>query len=138
MITQAVCNSFKAEILRGVHREGDVYKIALFKASAQLSDETTTYTPTDEVSGKGYVAGGLALQGFVVNLIGKTALIDWTTDPEWPDSTITARGGLIYNSSRENRAVAVLDFGSLISSTNGPFRVQLPAATATAAIVRVK
>jgi hypothetical protein len=75
--------------------------------------------------------------GFTVTLDGTTAVLDWTTDPLWNPATISSRGALIYNSTRANRAVAVLDFGSTITSTAGPFAVTFPAPTAAAGLVRV-
>lgn len=137
-ITAAICNSFKNELLAMTpHTAADVYKIALFTSAATLSKATTAYAATNEVSGTGYTAGGATLAGFTPGLDTDTAYIDWTTDPTWPTSTITARGALIYNSSRSNKAVAVLDFGSDITSTAGTFTVQLPAAAAATAVIRI-
>lgn len=135
-ITTAICNSFKQEILQGIHQAADVYKIALFTSSATLDKSTTAYSTTNEVVGTGYTAGGATLSGFTVSASGDTAYIDWTTDPTWASSTITARGAMIYNSSRSNKAVAVYDFGSDITDTAGTFTVTLPAAGATA-VVRI-
>ena len=138
-ITAAVCNSFKLESLptaAGVHRAGDVYKCALYTSAATLSNATTVYTATGEVVGAGYVAGGAILSGLATALDGDTAYLDFT-DPTWPASTITARGALIYNSSKGNKAVGVLDFGQDISSTNGLFTVALPAPDAAHASVRL-
>lgn len=137
-ITAAFCNSFKQELLAMTpHTAADTYKIALFTSSATLSKATTAYSATNEASGTGYTAGGATLSGFATSLDADTAILDWTTDPTWPSSTITARGALIYNSSRSNKAVAVLDFGGDITSTNGTFTVTLPAATAAAGTVRI-
>lgn len=136
-ITQAFCNSFKQEVLQGVHVSTDVYKIALYTSVATLSKSTTAYSATNEVSGAGYTAGGATLSGFTTGLDTDTAYIDWTTDPSWPAATITARGALIYNSTRSNKAVAVLDFGSDIVSTNGTFSATLPAAAAATALIRI-
>jgi len=138
-ITQAFCNSFKQEVLAMTpHAAGDVYKIALYVSAAALSKATTAYSATNEVAnGGGYTTGGATLVGFTTGLDTDTAYIDWSTDPTWPTSTITARGALIYNSSRSNKAVAVLDFGSDIVSTNGTFTVQLPAAAAATALIRI-
>lgn len=137
-ITAAVTNSFKTELLAMTpHTAADVYKIALFTSTATLSAATTAYAATNEVSGTGYTAGGATLAGFAVSLDTNTAVLDWTTDPTWPSATFTARGALIYNSSRTNKSVAVLDFGSDITATAGTFTVQFPAATAAAGLVRV-
>ncbi len=136
--TAALCNSFKQEILAMTpHTAADVYKIALYTdAAATLSKSTTAYTATGEVSGAGYTAGGMALSGFSVTLDGDTAILDWTTDPVWATATITADTALIYNSSRANKAVAVVKFTSA-SSTAAAFTVQLPAAAAATGIVRI-
>ena len=136
--TAALCNSFKQEILAMTpHTAADVYKIALYTdAAATLSKSTTAYTATGEVSGAGYTAGGMALSGFSVTLDGDTAILDWTTDPVWATATITADTALIYNSSRANKAVAVVKFTSA-SSTAAAFTVQLPAAAAATGLVRI-
>jgi hypothetical protein len=136
-ITQAFCNSYKLEILQGIHEAADTYKIALYVSTATLSKATTAYTATGEFSGTGYTAGGATLAGFSATLDADTAILDWTTDPTWPNATITARGALIYNATQSNKAVAVLDFGADISSTNGTFTVTLPAPTAAAGLVRI-
>lgn len=137
-ITAAICNSFKRELLAmSPHTAADTYKIALFPSTATLSKATTAYSATGEVTGTGYTAGGQTLVGFGATLDGDTAVLDWTTDPVWTGATITARGALIYNATRGNAAVAVLDFGSDIASTNAPFTVTLPAATAAAGLVRI-
>jgi hypothetical protein len=139
-ITAAVCNSFKKELLdgSGTHLAADTYKIALYTSSATLSKSTTAYSATNEVGNSGdYVAGGQALSGFAVVLDGDVAIMDWTADPLWTGATITARGALIYNSSKSNKALAVLDFGGDITSTAGNFLVTLPAAAASTAIIRI-
>src|SRR6185369_15420484 len=125
-ITAAICNSFKKEILGGEHLAADAYKIALYTSAATLDSSTTAYSATNEVTGSGYSAGGIAMVGYTRAGSGAIQWIDWTTDPVWNPATITARGALIYNSSNANKAVAVLDFGSDQISTNGPFTVVLP------------
>lgn len=135
-ITAALCNSYKQEILQGVHEAGDTYKIALFTSSATLSKATTAYSATNESSGTGYTAGGATLTGFAVTLDADTAILDFA-DAAWPTSTITARGALIYNSSQSNKAVAVLDFGADITSTAGTFTVTMPAPAAATGLIRI-
>jgi len=132
-ITTAICNSYKQEILEGVHASADTYKIALYTSSATLSASTTAYSATNEVSGAGYDAGGKTLTGFVSGLSTGTAYITFD-DPSWTSSTITARGCLIYNSSKSNKAVACFDFGSDVISVSGTFTIDLPAAGASALI----
>ena len=136
-ITQAMCSSFKQQILLGEHDlDTDVLKIALYTSLATLSAATTAYTTSDEVVGAGYTAGGNTLTSPTVSLTGTTAFVDFA-DTSWTTATITARGALIYNSSKSNKAVAVLDFGSDKTSTAGTFTVQFPANDATNAIVRI-
>lgn len=136
-ITAAVCDSYTQELLSGTHSSADTYKIALYTSAATLSAATTAYSATNEVSGTGYTAGGATLSGFATSLDTGVAILDFTTDPTWTSATITARGALIYNSSKTNKAVCVLDFGSDITSTAGTFTVQFPAATAAAGLVRI-
>jgi hypothetical protein len=139
-ITQALCTSFKAEILTGTHdftnSTGDEIKIALFTSSASLDADTTAYSATNEVSGTGYTAGGNTLTNVTPTTSGTTAYIDFA-DTTWASATITARGALIYNADKANKAIAVLDFGGDKTSTNGDFTVQFPTADASNAIVRI-
>jgi hypothetical protein len=132
-ITTAICNSYKQELLEGVHTSTDTYKIALYTDSATLGASTTAYSATNEVSGTGYDAGGKTLTGYVSGLSGSTAYITFD-DPSWANSTITARGCLIYNSSKSNKAVACFDFGSNVVSVSGTFTIDLPSAGASALI----
>jgi len=132
-ITTAICNSYKQEILEGVHASGDTYKIALFTDAATLGASTTAYAATNEVEGAGYAAGGIALTGFTAGLSGTTGYVTFA-DASWSNATITARGCLIYNSSKTNKAVAAFDFGGNITSTSGTFTVDLPTAGADALI----
>lgn len=136
-ITTAICNSFKKECLEGVHNAADTYMIALYTNAATLNKSTTVYSTTDEVVGTGYTAGGQTMTGFVTALDGDVAYIDWTTNPSWTSSTITARGCLIYNASQGNKAVAVFDFGGDVTTSSGTFTVELPSPTGTTALVRV-
>ena len=136
-ITTAVCNSYKQEIMQGVHASADTYKIALYTNVATLNKTTTIYSTTNEVAGAGYTAGGATLAGLNIALSGDTAVLDFTTDPSWPTASITARGALIYNSSKGNKAVAAFDFGSDVTSTNGTFTAQLPAPDAANGLVRI-
>lgn len=134
--TASICNSFKQELLAMTpHTPTDVYKIALYTDAATLNKSTTAYTAAGEITGAGYTAGGMNMAGMTVTLDGDTAILDWTTDPVWAAATITADTALIYNSTRANRAVAVLEFGSA-SSTNAPFTVQLPAPAAATGLIR--
>lgn len=124
-ITTAITNSYKQEILEGVHASGDTYKVALYTDAATLSASTTVYSSTNEVVGTGYTAGGKTLSGFTTGLNSNVAYLTFT-DPEWLGSTITARGCMIYNASKSNKAVAVFDFGANVISSNGSFTVDFP------------
>lgn len=139
-ITQAMCTSFKVELLTATHNftngTGDVFKIALYTSSATLGATTTAYSATNEVTGTGYTAGGNTLTNVTPTSSGTTAFTDFA-DTTWSSATITARGALIYNSSKSNKAVAVLDFGSDKTSTAGDFTIIFPAADATNAIIRI-
>lgn len=136
-ITQAMCSSFKQQILLGEHDlDTDVIKLALYTSAATLSAATTVYSTSDEVVGTGYTAGGNTLTGATVSLSGTTAFVDFS-DTTWTTATITARGALMYNSSKSNKAIAVLDFGSDKTSTAGDFTVQFPTNDASSAIVRI-
>jgi len=125
VITTEACDSFKADLANGVHQPGDTYKIALYTSAATLNKSTTAYSATNEVVGSGYTGGGKVLANRTSGTSGDIAYLDWD-DPTWAMSTLTARGCLIYNASRSNKALAVFDFGSDVVSTNGTFTVQLP------------
>jgi len=140
-ITQAMCTSFKVELLQGVHdfttSTGDTFKLALYTSSATLDATTTAYSSSNEVSNSGtYSAGGGTLTNVTPTSTGTTAFTDFD-DISFTSATITARGALIYNSSNSNKAVAVLDFGSDKTSTDGTFTIQFPTADASSAIIRI-
>lgn len=140
MIIQCVTNSFRSEMLQGIHDlSTDVLKLALYTGSANLYPTTTVYSATGEAVASGYTAGGLVLTGVTIST-GTAS----TTDPAvvyvsfnnavWT-AALTARGGLIYNASKADRSIAVLDFGSDKTSTT-TFTVQMPANTASSALLR--
>lgn len=139
-ISQAMCTSFKVELLTGTHNftasTGDVFKIALYTSSATLGASTTAYTTSNEVVGTGYTAGGNTLTNVTPTSSGTTAFTDFA-DTTWSTATITANGALIYNSSKSNKAVAVLAFGADKTSTAGDFTIVFPAADASNAIIRL-
>jgi len=134
-ITTAICSSYKKELFDGVHAAADTYKIALFSDAATLSAATTAYATTNEVTGAGYTQGGKTLTGFASGLDGTTAYLTFT-DVSWDSATITARGCLIYNSSKSNKAVAAFDFGQNVISTNGTFTVDFPG-TGASSLIRI-
>lgn len=139
-ITQAMCTSFKVELLTGTHNftnsTGDTFKLALYTNSATLDASTTAYSATNEASGTGYSAGGGTLVNVTPTSSGTTAFTDFS-DLTFSSATITARGCLIYNSTDSDKAVAVLDFGGDKTSTNGDFTIQFPTADASDAIIRI-
>lgn len=127
MITAGVCNSYLAELFAGVHSKDDAYALALFTDQATLNADTRAYNPANEAVGRGYTPGGILLKGLTVGLDGSgVATLGWNTDPELPEASLTARAGLIYNRTKSNRGVAVLDFGENVTSTNAPYLIQLP------------
>jgi hypothetical protein len=139
-ITQAMCTSFKVDILSATQNFNTgttkVYKIALYTSSATLDATTTSYSTAQEVTGTGYTAGGNTLTvSQIPTSSGTTSYINFS-DTTWTSATITARGALIYESTA-NKAVAVLDFGSDKSSSASNFTIQFPAATSTTAIIRI-
>ena len=134
MISQTQTTSFKAELYQGIHDlDTDVIKIALYTAFADLGADTTIYSATNEVVASGYTAGGQVMTGITVSVDGTTAYVGFT-NVSWT-SALTARGALIYNSSKGNKSVAVLDFGSDKTSTT-TFTITMPANTSTTALIR--
>ena len=140
-ISQAMCTSFKVELLTGTHdftnSTGDTFKIALYTSSATLDATTTAYSATNEVSGTGYTAKGNTLTNVTPTSSSTTAYTDFA-DTTWSSATITANGALIYNEDATgDPAVAVLAFGGDKTSTNGDFTIQFPTADASNAIIRI-
>lgn len=153
-IDQAMCTSFKAELMLAVHdfraSTGDTFKLALYSSSATINANTTAYSATNEVSGTGYTAGGANLTNLGVSktetsATAGTGFTDFD-DLTFSSVTVTARGALIYNNTPSangisgavpNAAVAVLDFGGDKTSTSGDFTVIFPTNDATSAIIRI-
>jgi hypothetical protein len=154
-ITQAMCTSFKAELMLGVHdfrdASGDTFKIALYQSTADLDANTTTYTVSGEASGTNYTGGGEDLTNTGVNLTNinantGTGFTDFS-DAVFTNVNVTARGALIYNSTPSangvantaltNAAVCVLDFGSDKTATDGDFSIIFPTNDASNAIIRI-
>jgi len=141
----AMCTSFKKELLEGKHdftTGQDIYKLALYTNSASFTAATTAYTSSNEVGNSGsYAAGGGALTNVTPTTSGTTALTDFA-DKTYTSATITARGALIYNTqtaggSGTTNTVVVLDFGSDKASTSGDFQIVFPTADASNAIIRI-
>ena len=149
-IVQAVCNTFKQQLLESKHdfaNGGSTFKIALFTSSASLDATTEDYSTSNETtntSGSAYVAGGLTLtnQSVTGSTSATTAYVDWSTDPQWTSASFTANGAMIYNTTTDGGtgttdAVCILAFGSDFTATNGTFTVQFPAPGTSTAILRL-
>jgi len=134
-IVQTQTTSFKAELYQGIHDlTTDVIKIAMYTANANLNEDTTVYSATNEVVATGtYVAGGATMTGITVSTSGYTAYVGFA-NVSWT-AALTARCALIYNSTQGNKSVAVLDFGSDKTSTT-TFLITMPANTSTTALIR--
>ena len=134
MIIQTQTTSFKAEVYQAVHNLlTDTIKIALYTADASLDENTTVYTTSNEVVASGYTAGGEIMTGVTLNSSGYTVYVNFA-NVSW-STAVTARCALIYNASKSNKSIAVLDFGSDKTST-GTFTITMPANTATSALIR--
>ncbi len=137
MITAGLTNSFKEQLLLGVHDfSADVMKIALYTSSADISPSTTVYTVSGEVSGTGYTAGGEVLLNVTVNLSNGIAYVSFD-NPTWNAATFTTRGALIYNYTKSNKSVAVLNFGIDQTMLSQQFQIQLPPDNFDSALIRV-
>jgi len=143
--TNAICNSFKKQLLGGEHdfdsAGGDTFKLAMFTSAATLGASTTNYATANEVSSSGYTAGGKALVNEGVKVSSGVAITDFA-NLSFTGVTLTARGALIYNTTTDGGtgttdAVAVLDFGGDKTATAGTFTIQFPAFTTSAAILRI-
>ena len=136
-----MCTSFKTELLTGTHNftnsTGNTFNIALYTNSASFTAATTAYTATNEVTGSGYTAKGNALANVTPTSGGTTAFTDFA-DSTWSTATITARGAMIFNDSASgDPSVVILDFGGDKTSTAGQFKIVMPTADSTNAIIRI-
>ena len=139
-IYQTMCTSFKAEVAQGLHNftrtTGDVFKIALYVATANLGADTTAYTSTGEASGTNYSAGGIALTNITPLSSGTTGY--WSfDDATFTNVTLSCAGALIYNATNGDRAVCVLSFGSTINKTASNLVITFPPMGATDSILRI-
>lgn len=138
MIQQGLTNSFKQEMLQaGQNLATDTLKMALYTAFADVGPLTTVYTTTNEVTGTGYVAGGVAVIGATISTDVQTGTVyvDFA-NVSWPGASFTARGALIYNVTRGNKSIAVLDFGSDKTFSSVSNTVAMPVNSATTALIR--
>lgn len=133
-----ICTSYLVELLTGnIHIPAShTWKLALYGADATLNADTTAYSATNEVSGSGYSAGGIAVTPATPTSGGRTAFLD-IADATFSSVTVSARGALLYNSSSSNRAILVLDFGRLITKTAEDLVVRFPTADQLNAIIRL-
>jgi hypothetical protein len=136
-----MCTSFKQELMEAVHNfknsGGNTFRLALYTNSATFTAATTAYTSSNEVSGTGYTAKGNSLTRVDPTTSSTTAYTDFA-DTTWSSSSITARGGLLFNDSASgDPSVIILDFGADKTSSSGDFTVAFPAASSSAAIIRI-
>ena len=135
MISQTQTTSFKEELFKGIQDlSTDTLYIALYTALADIGADTTAYTPTNEITGTGYIAGGKQLTGVTINTYDGTVYINFN-NVVWDPASFTARGALIYNASKANRSIAVLDFGADKTCSN-TFTITMPSNTYTTALIR--
>jgi len=138
--TNAICNSFKGQIIQGQHNftlsTGNKFKLAMYTTAATLGASTTSFTTSGQVSSSGYTSGGKALVNSGVKVSSAIAITNFS-NVSFTGVTLSARGALIYNTSATNKAVCVLDFGGTKTATAGTFTVQFPAFTTAAAIIRI-
>jgi hypothetical protein len=140
-ITSEICNSFKTEILTGVHNftasTGDTFNLALYTSTATLDKDTTAYSSTNEISGTGYTAKGNALTSVTPVLSTDTAVCDFA-NTSWTSASFTANGCLIFNDDAAgDPAVCAIAFGGDKTVTSGTFTIEFPTADASNAIVRI-
>lgn len=135
-IVQGMTTSFKGELPLGIQAlTTDTLKMALYTGNANLNADTTVYTTTSEITGTGYTAGGKVITGVTVATSGTTAYISFD-NVVWNPAAFTTRCALIYNASKGNKSIAVLDFGSDKTATT-TFTVQLPPNTVSDALLRI-
>lgn len=136
-IQQTLTTSFKQQMLQaGQNLATDVLKIALYTAPANLGPDTIGYTSGNEVVGIGYSSGGQVLTGVSITAGTNGTVYVNFDNVVWPAASFTARGALIYNSTKANKSVCVLDFGADKTCSNKTFTVTMPANTATTALIR--
>jgi hypothetical protein len=149
MATQAMCTSYKGELMRALHNHtqtsGHVFKCALYTSSSTKGKATTAYTTPDateitNTSGTAYVTGGFswtAAQNITPVAGVDASYTSWTVNPSWSSASFTADSCLIYNSSSSNRAVCVLTFGGPQTVTAGTFTIQLPTNGEATSVLRI-
>ncbi len=138
-ITTAMCNSYKKELMEGKHNHllsgGDAFKMALYTSAATLGKDTSAYSASNEASGVNYTGGGAALTNIDPALDGDAAHTQFQ-DVVWANSSITARGCLIYNVTAGGNSVSAHDFGQDFISSAGDFTVVMPTNDGTTGLLR--
>jgi hypothetical protein len=138
MITQTITNSFKSDILQGVQNLlTDSLYLALYTGSANLNANTTAYTSANEVTSTNYTAGGQLVTGVTINTDTQNNIVYVSfNNITWTNVSFVCRGALLYNASKSNKSIAILNWGS--DKNAGPnFVVQLPVNTPTSALIRL-
>lgn len=134
MIQGGPCEAARLAFLTGVHQPSDSYYIALYEEGANLNPKTSTYSSNGECTGQGYDAGGQRLDGYKVALVNGRACLTFTKNPVWNPSTLAARGALVYNRTKNNAAIVVIDLGETLVSRNGLLELEMPALVPGAAL----
>lgn len=137
MITATMTEAYKLDCQNGVHQPNDEYMIALYDDTALLGQMTDTYTPKGEVLGKGYTVMGQLLRGRVSGRSEGIGWVSWRESPRWDNATFRARGALIYNKSKQNKALLVCTFGEVVESINAPFTITMNEPSIHTALVRI-
>ena len=135
-IQQTLTTSFKLGMVQAEQNLAtDTLYIALYTAFSDIGPNTTEYTDVNEVVGSGYTAGGQLLTGVTIAASTNGVVYINFDNVVWDPAAFTCRGALIYNASKSNKSVAVLDFGSDKTSTN-TFTITMPSNTSTTALLR--
>lgn len=136
-IVQGLTNSFKSEILQAEQNIiTDTLYIALYTADADIGPDTTVYVTAGEITGTGYTAAGNILSGATIATLDNIVYVNFNS-PQWTSATFTVRGALIYNNSKSNKSVCVLNFGSDKTVANQTFTITMPTNTSTSALIRL-
>lgn len=134
MIQQGISLSAKNAFLLGIHQPGDTYKIALYSSRASIGPKTNEYSSDGEIVGPGYVKGGFTLAGFRSGMAGKNGFVTFD-DLRIDRATFSAQGAMIYNASKNNAALCILNFGGERSVFDGTFELSFPNPTEKSALI---
>ena len=134
MIIHGIALEAKKALITGVHQPGDDYRIALYTAAAKIGPTSKAYTTDGEIKGIGYSAGGVTLKGHRTGIVGKNAFITFD-DVILKSATFSAAGAMIYNASKGNAALIVLNIGSEKHVYNSTFELKFPKPTETSALI---